>query len=112
MRKINRLLENSDFTRVLNKGKKMKSDVYLVGFMPNKENHIRVGISVSKKIGDAVVRVRVRRQVRAMITIMKIISKPYDVVIIPKNNFLKNDFEHNLNVLEGALKILLDGRDK
>lgn len=75
----------------------------------NKEGHARIGISVSKKVGKAVVRVRVRRQIRAMIARFDVLSKHIDVVIIPKPSFLQNSFEQNLSNLKEALNKLLDG---
>lgn len=112
MRKINRLLDNKDFTTTLNKGKKVRNAVCLIGVRPNKEGHARIGISVSKKVGKAFIRVRVRRQIRAMINKLDILDKPADVVIIPKPSFLKNSFEQNLSIVKEALTKLLDGSGK
>lgn len=112
MKKINRLLDNKEFTSVLNKGKKAKVGGYLVAVKSNKEGHARIGISVSKKVGKAVVRVRVRRQIRAMIARFDVLSKHIDVVIIPKPSFLQNSFEQNLSNLKEALNKLLDGSVK
>lgn len=112
MRKINRLLDNKDFTIVLNKGKKVKAGSYLIAVRPNEEDHVRVGISVSKKVGKAFIRVRVRRQIRAMIGKMDILDRKADIVIIPKASFLENSFEQNLIVLQEAVKRLLDGSGK
>ena len=106
MKKINRLLDNKEFTSVLNKGKKAKVDGYLVAVKTNKEGHARIGISVSKKVGKAVVRVRV------MIARFDVLSKHIDVVIIPKPSFLQNSFEQNLSNLKEALNKLLDGSVK
>lgn len=112
MKKINRLLDNKEFTTVLNKGKKAKVDGYLMAVKSNKEGHARIGISVSKKVGKAVVRVRVRRQIRAMIARFDVLSKHIDMVIIPKPSFLQNSFEQNLSNLKEALNKLLDGSVK
>ena len=106
MRKINRLLVNSDFSRVLNEGKKFRDESFLVAMAKNQEGHLRAGISVSRKLGDAVVRVRIRRQVRAMIGSLNLIGEPIDLVIIPKPGFLKRSFRENLEALEGAIASL------
>ncbi len=106
MRKINRLLLNSDFTRVLNKGIKFRNESFLVAMMANQEGHLRAGISVSRKVGDAVVRVRVRRQVRAMVGQMDLIGRAVDLVIIPKPSFLKRSFSENLARLQTAIATL------
>lgn len=106
MRKINRLLLNSDFSRVLNEGTKYRDDSFLVAMKRNQEGHLRAGISVSRKVGDAVVRVRVRRQIRAMIGSLDLTSRPVDLVIIPKPGFLKRSYHENLEALKGALSSL------
>lgn len=111
MRKINRLLHNTDFTHVLDKGRKYKHDSFLVAMLPNQSGHLRAGVSVSHRVGDAVTRVRIRRQVRAMIGEMDIISKPVDLVIIPKPGFLKVGYKENLEFLKTAIATL-DRRKK
>lgn len=108
MRKINRLLKNEDFTRVLNTGRKHRDESFLVALVKNKENHLRAGISVSKKVGKAVVRVRVRRQIRAMIQEMDLTSDSIDLVIIPKSQYLKYGYDENLRRLRSTVKGLLD----
>lgn len=112
MKKINRLLDNKDFTKVLNKGRKAKVEGYLVAVKSNKEQHAHIGVSVSKKVGKAVIRVRVRRQIRAMIGSFDIYSLPYDIVIIPNPSFLQQSYEQNLEKLKEALNKLLDGSVK
>ena len=92
MRKINRLLKHEDFQRVLNQGVKYRDDCFLMAATLNKEGHLRAGISVSRKVGDAVCRVRVRRQVRAIIGGLNILSCPIDLVIIPKHAFMDERF--------------------
>lgn len=112
MRKINRLLDNRDFTAVLNRGKKAKDEAYLIAVRRNKLDRIRVGISVSKKVGKAHVRVRVRRQIRAMIGLLSLLDERCDVVIIPKPRFVERTFEQNLSALREAIRKLLDGSGK
>jgi len=112
MRKINRLLRNDDFTKVLNKGHKVKDDSFLVACLPNDVGHLRVGISVSKKVGGAVTRVRVRRQVRAMINLLDILNQKDDLVILPRREFTDKTFQDNLQALTKALESLLDRSSK
>ena len=64
MRNINTLKNNRKFQAVY-KGGKSKANKYLVMYvLPNDSNEIRVGMSVSKKVGNSVVRHRLTRLIR------------------------------------------------
>lgn len=110
MRKINRILDNEEFTQILNNGKKIRCDQFLLAYRKNELNHLRVGISVSKKVGGAVVRVKVRRQIRAMFDDMNILDESFNIVVIPKPNFLKNSFEENYGSLRKNIYTILNDR--
>lgn len=56
--------KNQDFQKVYNKGKSL-ADKYLVMYiLDNQSDKNRVGISVSKKVGNSVVRHRLARLIR------------------------------------------------
>lgn len=76
-----------------------KCDSFSVFYTPNQLNHVRIGISVSSKIGNAVVRARIRRQIRAMVNLLDVLHKPYDIVIIARNGFQKKTFTENSMLL-------------
>ncbi|MBM4318666.1 MAG: ribonuclease P protein component [Deltaproteobacteria bacterium] len=59
-----RLLRRGDFLRVQERGKKLVSDHFLVFSIANGLDHPRLGITVSRKVGNAVIRNRVKRLVR------------------------------------------------
>ena len=62
----------------------------------------RAGISVSKKLGNAVVRNKVKRQVRMMISEITDFKRGADLIVIVRKNYLNNDYRTNkkeLNML-------------
>lgn len=59
------LKENTDFQRVYHRGKSLAKPALVVYAMKNRVGVCRVGITVSKKIGNAVERNRSRRIIRA-----------------------------------------------
>lgn len=63
--KIVAINENREFKRIYQKGKSSVSPVLVTYVSKNKGKHLRVGITASKKIGNAVKRNRSRRIIRA-----------------------------------------------
>jgi len=107
MKKQYRIKKSQDFKRVLDyrhlAGKNESVSVY---FAPNQIDHAHIGISVSTKVGDAVVRAKVRRQIRAMINLTGILEKPYDIVIIARPGFLTKTYQDNLSLLQSTFQRL------
>ena len=67
--------------------------------------HARVGISVSKKIGNAVIRNKIKRQIRMMfIESFDNQAYKYDVIIIVRKKYLENSYIDNKSYLEKLLK--------
>ena len=63
--KIVAVNENRDFRKAYAKGKSSVSPVLVTYVCKNRSKHLRVGITASKKIGNAVQRNRSRRVIRA-----------------------------------------------
>ena len=74
--------------------------------------HARVGISVSKKLGKAVVRNKIKRQVRMMLQQTIDFDKCYDYIVIIRNKYLDLDFNSNLNELQYLYKKILKRMEK
>lgn len=113
MKKLYRLRKSSDFKKTMNRNLKVRTKSYLVFINPNKLDHMRIGISVSKKIGNAVVRVKVRRQIRAFFSIYNFYNKSYDIVIITKPMFLKcTSLENKESLLNSINSLIVKGENK
>ncbi len=81
-----RLTAKKDFEVVFKKGKKVKSSAFFYAYAVKKhKNPARLGISVSKKIGNAVVRNRVKRRFREIFRKNKgVVKKGVDIVLVAK----------------------------
>jgi len=62
--KADRLLKRIDFLRLSKSGRKYYNKHFLIIFSPGLANKTRLGITVTKKIGKAVTRNRIKRYVR------------------------------------------------
>ena len=60
---------------------------------------MRIGFSVSKKLGNAVTRNRIKRQVREMAREVFDSNKSFDCILIVRTSYLENDYQTNLEAL-------------
>lgn len=110
MKKINILKENYEFNRIIDKyrAKKYKNFVIYIEYDTN--DHYKFGISVSKKIGNAVTRNKFKRQIRSIID-KKRYENNFKCIIILRRGVLNQNFEsmqkelfnilNDLNIIKG-----------
>ena len=93
MNKTVSLKKNTDFRLVYNKGKSL-ADKYLVMYiLKNGSQSNRLGISVSKKVGNSVIRHHITRLVRESYRINEDLFDPgYDIVFIARIRAGSADF--------------------
>ena len=104
MKVINRIKANEEFVLTVRKGKTLKNSSYVVHYLKTERNICRIGLSVSKKIGNAVVRNRIKRQIRAMCnSLINYSDYTSDIVIVAREQFLNLDFESNKQALKNIL---------
>mgnify|MGYP003299027665 CR=1 FL=1 len=105
MKVANRIKANEDFVSTVRKGRALKSLSYIVHFRQNELDICRIGISVSKKIGIAVTRNRVKRQIRAMCdSLVNYSLHAFDVVVVVKADYLSKSYQENLEILQKLFK--------
>ena len=96
MKIINRIKASDDFALTIKKGKAQRDQSYVIHYRTNEFKYVRVGISVSSKLGNAVVRNHIKRQVRSMCDeIIEYDEKSLDIVIVVKQGFLNRSFDDN-----------------
>jgi len=107
MKKEFRIKKNEDFSRIIKEKQSLANRSFIIYYLKNNIGYARIGISVSKKLGKAVVRNKVKRQVRMMIQQTIDFNDNYDYIIIVRNKYLDLDFNSNLNELKYLYKKIL-----
>ena len=98
------LRRTADFDRVFKEGKRAGSRCLLAFALPNGEGHPRVGFAVTKKLGSAPVRNRVRRVMREALRLNRhLLTASIDVVLLPKRDWA----DYRLKELEPSMQSLL-----
>ena len=105
MKKDYRIRKNEEFDRIIKLRKSFSSPCFVIYFDDRLMDHSRIGISVSKKLGDAVDRNKIKRQLRMMLLdIVNFENCKKDMIVIVRNGYLKNDFNTNKTDLEKIVK--------
>ncbi len=88
----NRIKKHQEFQEVIAKGELVRSKYFTFYILENKLGYTRIGISVPKKSGTAVVRNKIKRQIRAMCAHNTNYSKSIDLVMIIKKAYDVENF--------------------
>lgn len=103
-RKSERIRKNTEFVATM-KGKRLSFDGLSLFYRKNNGANFRVGLSVGKKLGNAVTRNRLRRQLRSCIT--KVIGEyaaGYDMVFVARQGLADLPFDQILKTVTRALQ--------
>ena len=93
MQRRSRLLRSADFDRTLRSGRRAASDYLALFVSDNEVGRPRVGLAVSKKLGNAVVRNRIKRRLRELIRPLVARAKGgRDVVIVARSRAVDAEF--------------------
>ena len=105
MKVINRIKASEDFALTIKKGKAQRDQSYVIHYIENELNYVRVGISVSSKLGNAVARNHIKRQIRSMCdSLIEYENHSFDIVIVAKQNYLNNSYNDNKESLSKLLQ--------
>lgn len=86
--------ENYEFRRIYRKGKSAVSPQLVIYCQRNRRGHSRLGVSVSTKLGCAVVRNRVRRRIREIYRLNKAKMLPgYDLIVVVRVRAVETDYQ-------------------
>ncbi|MCR4943116.1 MAG: ribonuclease P protein component [Clostridium sp.] len=109
---IYRLKRNIEFRIVYRHGKSIANNLLVLYVLKNKKNkdknegsYNRVGISVSKKVGNSVVRSRCKRLITESYRIKTDnLKNGYDLIFVARTNIKDKDYYQVNKAVEGLLK--------
>lgn len=86
MEKKNRLTKREYFDKVYRHGKSAANHQFVLYYMPRQDQEsFRLGVSVSKKLGNAVVRNRIRRVMKEIVRLNEArFPAGYDLIVIAR----------------------------
>lgn len=113
MKKINILKKSNDFTRIIKSNKPFKYKDYIIYVEKKEPSVYNFGFSVGKKIGNAVTRNKIKRQLKNILD-KKRFENNFNCVIIVGKGILNRSFsEREKNLIDALTKLnLIKGEEK
>ena len=95
MKRFHSIKKNSEFREVYRKGTSYANKLLVMYVYPSEKEETRIGISVSKKIGNSVVRHRTTRVIREIFRLHeKELEKGLNIVVVARQAAKESDYKH------------------
>jgi ribonuclease P protein component len=103
---MERLQKNEDFQSVYRSGKSYANKYFIIYVSNNRLNTNRLGVSVSKKIGNSVIRHRMKRLVKESFRLQKdMFNSGLDIVVIVRKGAEVLTFQQVTDALLHLMKL-------
>ncbi len=104
-KKTDRILKRNEFIRLSKFGRKLHSEYFIILYAPGQYERSRLGITVTRKVGNAVKRNRIKRLIREYFRLNRhLLSGYWDINVIAKKEAAdlsaQKIFESLCNVFE------------
>ncbi len=94
MKKANIVRKKEDFSEIIEHGKCVKNDCFVIYYKDSKDSFAHFGISVGTKVGKAHVRNKLKRQMRNIVdNFQNSYEKSKDYIIIVRKSCLEKSFQ-------------------
>lgn len=104
MRREYSLRRNKEFRYVYKRGKSVSDRNLILIYVKTKTPHLKVGFSVSKKLGNSVERSRIKRRMKeAFFSMLDEVDKKSLLVFVPRDNVRTAEYQ---TILRSTRKLL------
>jgi len=105
MKKRERIKNKEEFDNMIKNTNSKKNSFFIIHTNPKKEENTRFGIAVGTKVGNAVTRNKLKRQIKEIINEKRILfEKELDYIIIVRKSCLDLNFEQMKEKLKELIK--------
>ncbi len=114
MKKKNIIKESFEFDRIIKNNKSQKYKDYIIYIEYNNNEDYHFGLSVGKKVGNAVIRNKVKRQLKSIIDKNKY-KNGFNCIIIVRKEILSktfNEMSEDLNIFLNKLNIIKEDKNE
>ena len=106
MKKSFRVKREKDFSAIFRDGTSFANRKFVVYQLENQKSHFRVGLSVSKKLGNAVTRNQIKRRIRhILLSVREHLADNVDFVVIARKGVEGLDYAEMEKNLLHVLKL-------
>jgi ribonuclease P protein component len=106
VKKLQTVRNSRQFRQVYEQGQKFHTSLFSVFILRTDGNEQRIGITVTRKVGNAVIRNRCKRRIREALRIFfgkSAIMIGFDLVVNAKSPLIKAEFGQ---IVEGLVKVI------
>ena len=94
LKRVNRLKKRYQFNYVYKSGEHYSGEHIVLYTASSKTKNIKVGLAVTKKVGHAVVRNKIRRRLREIIKKqLPNLKQNYNIIVVARENVTEASFE-------------------
>ena len=104
MKKKNIIKKYLEYKEILNLRKFKRNALFIIYFRKNDYGYTRIGLLVSKKNGNAVIRNKIKRQIRSMIDQLTDYTKNIDLIILISKNYDIYKYNENFEILKNIFR--------
>lgn len=100
----NRIKSKQDFQSLIRTGQVKKNNEFVIYYKNNELGYLRLGVSSPKKLGNAVTRSTIRRQIRQLVAETINLDRPLDIIVVARLNY--NHIDNYLHNKESLAKLI------